>query len=331
MTDRATVNQAVQWGIEATPGTPVAADKTVRSMSIDIDVAGDNVLYRPGGHKFNAITIPNQEWSTWTLTDGMPTYTELNYLLTAIFGASTDSLAGTTGHQRVYTVADVGAITQKTLTIEKGSSVRAEQIAYALLTDLTLTWTRKDGGKIAGQGIGQLLTDGITMTVSPTDVPLVPIAGKQLDFFIDSTWATLGTTKMLRAFSVEQAITGVYGPVWPIDSAQASWAAVVEMAPTTSVKIVLEADASGMAYLAQYRSGDLIFARLQATGPQIEVGPPEVDNLMQYDTALGIKTISGLTADEDGIAAVTIEAELVKDSTSGNALQVETVCTVETL
>lgn len=325
MTDRATVNQQVQWAIEATAGTSVAADKTVRSMSIDLDVAGDNILYRPGGHKYNALAIPNQEWTTWQITDGMPTYTEICYPLTAIFGSSTDTTSGSTGQQRVFTITDTGSITQKTLTIEKGSSVRAHKIAYGILTDLTLTWSRKDGGKITGQGIGQRITDGITMTASPDDVALVPIAGKQLDFYIDSTGADIGTTKMLRAFSVEQSITGVYGPIWPINSANASFDGVVEMVPTTSVKIVLEADATGMAYLTQYRSGDLIFARLDATGASFEENTPDITYSLKVDTALGIKTMSGLAADEDGIAVVTLECEIVEDSTWGKAIQVTSV------
>lgn len=331
MSDRASVNQEVQWGVESVPGTAVAASKTVRSLSIDIDIAGDNVMYRPGGHKFNALAVPNMESTTWQITEGKPTYTEIIYPLTAIFGASSDSTAGSTGHQRVWEIDDVATITQKTLTIQKGSAVRAEQIAFGLLTDLTMTWTRKDGASMTGQGIGQLLTDGATLTPTPTDVALVPIAGKHLDFYIDAAWADLGTTKMLRAFSVEQAITGVYGPIWPIDSAQSSFAGVVELVPTTSVKIVLEADASGMAYLSQYRSGDLIFARLAATGAVFETGTPDINYSFLYDVALGIKTMSGLTADEDGIAAVTLECELVKDSTSGHAFQITSVNDVAAL
>lgn len=331
MTDRASVNQEVQWGVESTPGTAVAAGKTVRSMSIDIDVAGDNTMYRPSGHKFNALAIPNMESTTWQITEGKPTYTEIIYPLTAFFGASTDTAVGSTGKQRVWTIDDVASITQKTLTIQKGSAVRAHQIAYGLLTDLTMTWTRKDGASMTGQGIGQLLTDGITMTASPTDVALVPITGPQLDFYIDSSGAALGTTKLLRAFSVEQAITGVYGPVWPINSANASFDGVVELVPTTSVKIVLEADATGMAYLSQYRSGDLIFARLAATGSSFEAGTPPPSYSFLYDTALGIKTMSGLTADEDGIAAVTLECEMVNDATWGHAVQMTAVNDVATL
>lgn len=322
MTDRASVNQQVQWGVEVTAGTAVAADKTVRSLSIDIDVAGDNDMYRPSGHKFNALALPNMESATWQITEGKPTYTEIIYPLTALFGSSTDTTVGSTGEQRIWTIDDVSSITQKTLTIEKGSSVRAHKIAYAILTDLTMTWTRKDGASMTGQGIGQKITDDITMTASPTDVALVPIVGKQLSLYIDSTGAGLGTTKMLRAFNVEQAISGVYGPIWPINASNGSFDGVVELAPTTSVKIVLEADATGMAYLSQYRSGDLIFARLEAIGDTYEEGTPDKAYTLLYDTALGIKTMSGLAADEDGIAAVTLECEMVQDSTWTHAMQI---------
>lgn len=327
MTDRAFVNQAVQWGVEATPGTPVAAAKTVRSVDVDINVAGDNTLFVPTGHKYNSLVIPNMEWTTWDVK-GQPTYTEIIYLLAAQMGASVDTVpaGSSTGHKRVFNVADVATISYKTLTIQKGSAVRAEQISFGILHDLSCTFSRNKGVSLTGKGIGQLLSDGITLTASPTDVALVPIAAKQIDYFLDTAAANIGTTKLLRAFSVEIGLTGVVGPIWPIDSAQASFADVVDLAPKSTVKIILEADAAGMAFLTQFRSGDTIYGQLLATGPVYETvaGTPPTNYSYTYEDqhALGIKTIANLGADEDGVAAVTLECELVNDSTLGYARQV---------
>ena len=112
------------------------------------------------------------------------------------------------------------------------------------------------------------------------------------------------------------------GPPWRFSQALRRPAS---LAPTTSVKIVLEADASGMAFLSEFRSGDTIYGRALATGPTFEAGTPPVGYTFQHDHALGIKAITNLGADDDGVAVVTIECEMVEDSTLGYASQVTVV------
>jgi hypothetical protein len=325
--DRATDNESPQWALESTAGTAVAADKTVQSMSIDLDVAGENDMFSPNGRKWNHVVVPNMEWTTWSV-DGRPTYTELCYLFESICGTATPSTVGTTGKSRVYTIQDAATDANKTLTIEKGSSVRASKLAYGLLHDLTFNFSRRNVAQVTGQGIGQLLSDGITKTASPTDLPLVPIAGKQLDFYIDSTAAGLGTTQLLRAFSFAPSITNKYAAVWAINSSSASFAGHVETKPTGTANFVVEADSTGMAYLSQYRSGTTIFVRLKATGPTYESGH---NYSFIFDVCLGIKRITNLGRDADGVAAVTYETEFVYDSTWAKSLQVTIENAVATL
>jgi len=325
MTDRAAVVESVQIGLEVTPGTAVAAPTTVRSMSVGMKIAGDDDVFRPDGHKFNAIVVPNMEWSTFSLT-GKPTYTEVCYPLESIFGTAVLTNPGVLTQKRVYDYADTAVATPKTLTIMKGSSVRAQKLAYGVVTDLAFTFSRKNGLALTGQGIGQQFTDGITMTASPTDVALVPLAGKQIDVFIDSTAAGLGTTKLLRAFNIDSGVTGAYGPIWPINSANPSFGGVIDLALGTSCKLQLEADAAGMAFLTQYRSGDLIFLRVLATGPTIEViaGTPPVTYtyLFQVDLALGVNKAPAPDGDVDGVTIVEYDCEFVRDSTWGKAMEI---------
>jgi len=331
MVDRAHVLEAAQIGIEATPGTSVSGQIALRSMTVDIDIGGASEIYRPDGHKFAALAIPNAEWTTWAM-NGRPTYTEICYLLESIFGtAVATTTVGSTGKKRDYLMLDTAADTAKTLTIEKGSAARAHKLTYGLLHDWALSFSRNKGITMTGNGIGQLLTDGITMTPTPTLLPLVPIVGKQLDLYIDSTWATLGTTKMLRAFDSAPSVTGKYGPIWPINSASTSFAGHVELAPTTGHLITLEADAAGMAYLTQFRSGDLIFVRVKATGPIFEAGTPGQAYAFTYDTALGIKSLKSLGKDVDGVTGVEIDTEFVTDGTSGKAVAASVTNAIATL
>lgn len=326
MVDRAKVAETTQIGLETTPGTAVAAPTNLRSASVMFKMPGSADLFRPDGHKFNAIAENNMEWSAFELS-GKPTYTEICWLLAMMFGNPSPSSSGVAVKTRVYEMLDTTILTPKTATIMKGGSVRAQKLAYGLLTDLGFTITRSGGLQLTGSGIGQLFTDGITMTASPTDVPLVPIIGKQFDVYIDASAAALGTTKMLRAFNISPSLGGVFGPIWPINSANASFGAHVDLAPTTGLKITLEADAAGMAYLTQFRAGTIIFLRAEAIGAVIDTAIPY---RFTFDVALLVKSVSP-DEDEAGVTTVSFETEFVKDSTWGKAMLITVVNDVATV
>jgi hypothetical protein len=328
MTDRAKVVETVQFGPESTEGTAVPATKNIRSVSVDTKIGGAAEMFRPDGRKYNTLAVTNQEWSTLAI-NGKGTYTEIIYLLAMAFGDPSAASSGVAAKTRTYEALDTTLLTPKAMTIEKGSSVRAQKIAGAILTDFDMTFSRKAGINVTGNGIGRLFTDGITITPSLPDVPLIPIAGKHLDCYIDSTSAGLGTTKLLRAFSMEHTHNGIYGPVWAIDSAQTSYTAHVDLAPTTGVKLMVEADSAGMAYLSQYRSDDLLFVRMKATGPNI-TGETSIPYSFTYDTCVAIKTVEPDT-DEDGVTTVTYDCEFVKDSTWGKAQSIVVVNNIATL
>jgi len=320
MTDRASVAESVQVGLEVTPGTAVAAPTNIRSVSVMFKMPGAAELFRPDGHKFNALAENNAEWTGFDIS-GKPTYTEICWLLAPMFGNPSPSSSGVAVKTRVYSMSDTALLSPTTLTIEKGGSVRAQKLAYGVLTDLGMSITRANGLSLTGQGIGQLMSDGITKTASPSDVALVPMMGKHFDLYIDATAAGLGTTKMLRAFKVEPSLAGVFGPIWAINSASTSFTGVVDLAPTTGMKLTVEADAAGMAYLTQFRAGTIIFPRLKATGPIIDSSIPYS---FQWDAALLIKSVSP-DEDESGVKVVSFETEFVKDSTWGKATEITVV------
>jgi hypothetical protein len=326
MTDRATVAETTQVGIESTPGTAVAAPTNLRSVSLNMKMPGSADLFVPDGHKFNALAENNMEWTGFDIT-GKPTYTEIAYLLAPMFGNPSPSSSGVAVKTRVYEMLDTTILTPKTLTIEKGGSVRAQKLAYGLLTDLGMTITRSSGLTLTGSGIGQLFTDGITMTATPSDIPLVPMMGKQFDVYIDASSAALGTTKMTRAFNVSPSLGGVFGPIWAINSANSSFAAHVDLKPTTGCKLTLEADAAGMAYLTQFRAGTTIFLRAKAIGAVIDTSIPYS---FTWDMALLVKSVSP-DDDESGVKVVSFETEFTKDPTWGKATLITLVNDVATV
>lgn len=329
MVDRAKVVESVQMGDETTEGTAVAADKNIRSFSVDTKIGGASEMFRPDGRKFNALSTLNQEWSTFAI-NGKATYTEILYALEMMYGHPSPSSSGVAVKTRVYTMADTTLLTPRSMTIEKGSSVRAQRIPGAILVDHVMNFSRKNGITITGNGIGRLFEDGATLTASPADVALIPLVGKQLNIYIDTTGAGLGTTKLLRAFSLENTMNGVYGPIWAIDSAQTSYTGHVDLAPTTGARLMVEADATGMAYLADnFRADVQMFCRIEATGPNI-TGETSIPYKFTYDACLGIKSVETDT-EEDGVTTVTYECEFVRDSTWAKAQNITVINNIATI
>lgn len=318
MPDRATVTQAIQIGLEATPGTVVPANKTLRSVSLDIGIEGESDIHRPEGHKWPNLAVPGPEWTGADLR-GKPTYTELCYLAEAHFQTAAVVADGTNGKKRIYTIANTVADTKKTLTVEQGDGVRAHRFAYGMVPELGFEFTRQ-ATNLTGAMIGQLLSDGIAMTAAPADIALKPIVPKTVDVFLDDTFGALGTTKLLRAFKVAPKIGNRFAPVWALNSAVASFDGDVELPPAGEVALTVEADAAGMAAgLTPFRSGATKFMRIKALGDVI-AGAVASAYTFQLDLALKIRQPQKFE-DADGVFAIGFNAAIVRDDAWAKAVE----------
>jgi len=108
------------------------------------------------------------------------------------------------------------------------------------------------------------------MTASPTTVAIQPSAGKHFNIYLDSTSAALGTTQLLKYLDVDFAFTGLYGMFFPLNRANLGWAAHVDLNPGCTIKILMEADATGMTPLTYLQAGTTNFLRIQGQGAIID-------------------------------------------------------------
>jgi hypothetical protein len=142
-------------------------------------------------------------------------------------------------------------------------------MAYGLFTEWGYKGTRKD---FTTQGKMQAfnIIDGITMTSSPTAVALAPVVAKQVNVYLDSTSAALGTTQMNRLLSIDFSMTGVYDMLWVLNRSTASWTSHVDLAPKALLKLKVEANAEGMAILPYVQQGTTYWVRVNAQGAVID-------------------------------------------------------------
>ena len=266
-----TINQTVQVGVETTPGTAVAANKRLDNYDFQFGIKGDFKKTGGTGRKYDSTQQLNAEWVEGTVA-GTIDFNSIIYLLAGAMGIATPVAHGSSAVAKdwIYDAILTGARQPQTYSFEQGDSVRAHKFAYGLITKFGYKFTRKTDASISGSVLAQAVSDGITMTASPTPVVLSPATGQEFDLYLDSMAANIGTTQVLKSLSVDFAFDGIYGPAWYINRANPSYSSHVDLKPNTMVKFQVAADAAGMASLGDMRTGITKYMRVEALGPVID-------------------------------------------------------------
>lgn len=321
--ERTSVNQHVQIGAESTSalGTNVSATKELLCYDVTFHPMGDTVFYRASGRKYDAEQEQNTEWveGAWS---GSMDYNGIIYPLVSVGGnvAAATHGVSTVAKDWIITPPVTGSIVPRTYTVEQGDSVYAHKVNYLLFNDIGYTIERKKTD-FTGKSVSQSLQTGITLTSSPTIVALAPIAGKHVNVYQDASWATLGTTQLLKVLKVQFSFSNVYGTFFPLNRANASFTAHVDTVPAATLKLLVEADATGMAMLADWEAGTTRFIRVQAQGAVID----NLQTVALGSPSAGTFTLTYKGQTTSGIAynatAATVQTALQGLSTigSGNA------------
>lgn len=322
MTERTTVTQVVQIGVESTKGTAVAANKKLPSLSIGPSVKTNIDKFAPLGNKFPTIHAQGKEWAEAPVT-GSPTYSELGYVLASLLAyAAPVQQSSTTAYKQTAEIASTSEDTVKTYTVERGSAVQAEKMAYGQFTELTLTGDR-DKVELSGKMLGRALSTGISLTSSPTSIEQIPILPKEVSVYLDTASGSLGSTKLTRVLKWSLQIASRFGPLWVVDAAQTSFVEAVELPVDAKLKLLVEADAAGMALLTPMRDGTTRFARIGAASSQL--AGTAIPYSSQLDLALQVGAEPTQLDDTDGVYTTEFTFDVVHDAGWGKALHWELI------
>jgi hypothetical protein len=333
--ERSTISQSVQIGVEATPGTAVAATRRLGSLGFSVGVQTEVSARRPIGQKYASLQVLGKEWSEADL-EGGPVYTELPYLFASLLSEPTvtqvmgEGAVPTGAYRWVFDTSTFGEDNPTTFTLEQGSGARAHRLTNGIITDFDLSWGREEI-EIGGTLLGRAIEDGITLTPNPTGLAQIPVKPTDLSVYLDSSAGTLGTTKLLRALSGEVSLGSRYAPLWVVDRDQPSFVTTIEGEPELEFTVVQMADQQGMENLLALRGGATRFLRLEAVGPVIfGSGAGAVRHSMAIDIAGQVSEV-GEFSDEDGVYAVEWTFGGVHNPEWGKAMHVEVVTTTATL
>lgn len=271
MTEIMTINQTVQVGLETTPGTSPGsgASKKLSALQVNVDPDFAHTEYAPTGERFDTVSVPTMEKSKLTLS-GPQTYDEMDYVLSGLFSdpTITTPVGGVNAHKKVWSPLLSGAIAGRTLVIQKGSSVRALQVNYGRISDMTLAATRKDC-TIAGGGFAQAIQDGITMTATPTKIGIHAVKPKTWKVYLDTFAANIGQTKLTRCFSYLLGYTTAYGDIWPLDRDQSSFATDVNLKPALALTLSMMNDPTVAPWWTAARAGQKFYIRFESISDEL--------------------------------------------------------------
>ncbi len=316
---RERVNQLAQIGLEATKGTAVAADVKLATTMITPKIEADIQTFRPSGNKFNTVAALHKEWTTASI-EGQLNFNEITFFLASLIDNVTPSTAsGETTWTFVPT--SEGADDPATFTVEYGASDRADELAYGLVTDMTMSFSRSAGSSeasMSGTMIGRALSDDITITGALSPATLTPVTTDNVALYLDNSAANLGNTALDCAFSVEWNLTNRWGVKWCLDGNN-YWSEHVHLVPELSITLLLEADDTGMGLLAHMRNEATRFLRVEATGATIDSNPYR----MTIDTAVKVAQAPDPFSDQDGVEAIQWNLLAFHDETWGQAAEVE--------
>lgn len=313
-----TVNQKMQLGVESTSalGTAVAANKLIEAFTWTLGIDADVSMFGASGHKYDLVQEENWEQTSIDVA-GELDFNAVLYLLAGVCGSVNVAVHGSsaTAKDWIYIPPTLGSIVPQTYTLQQGDAVRARSLSYALFNSFGYKGTRKTPFTVSAKGFGQQMSDGISLTSSPTAVTIAPVVGKFVNVYLDPTSGAIGTTQLTGCYSVDYEFSNLYQPFYPLNRANASFTGHVDLKPKATLKLKLEADATGLGTMqtTYLQPGATVYIRVNATGNQIAAdGPGAVQNIFQHDMACKVGKPSTL-GDEQGVYSVEWELNIIED------------------
>ena len=312
MAENASVFTISQVGAEGTAGTGAVAGTVLPALSFKLDVDATFQEFTPMGYKYATEVAIGKEWATFDV-EGYGCFNCIVYPLSGVMGTATIGAGSITTW--TFTPSSTAADTDKTFSIENGSSTRAVRANYGRLTGFSYHIDREKF-EIGGGGFAQRLTEGTTLTGSAKTVSLVPMLPQNANLYLDTTTGGLGGTKYTRVLSVDFEMSDKANPLWVLNSANTSFVADVEVKPKATLKAVVEHDAANGGTLFSFmRAGTRLFGRVECTGDTIQGGTAYT---FKHDMALEVLEAPKF-GDQDGARTQEYTFGVVHDSTWGKS------------
>ncbi len=328
---RSSVFEAIQIGVETTPGTAVAANRILEALGIgDPSPQGSYSPFRPEGSKFITLMRKGKEHTTLPYTMALD-YANIVYVLSSLIGTVTPIQPDSVNAPNTYLWTfkpNIGADTPTTYTIEKGSSVRAAKFAYAVFNSLSLAVeANSEETDATGNILAQNIQDGITMTDSPSTVAAQPVLPEHWNVYLADSQSGLDTAMALdEVISFEVNYGEKFSPNFVI-ARTTTFKNVAEKYAEIGGTLTAEANSDTMANLSTLRGLTEKWIRFEAQGSLIEA---TYYYLLQIDMPIFFSALPSF-GDNNDVYAANFAFLAKKDAILASALQIKVQNTLSAL
>lgn len=312
----------VQYGKETTRGTAVAATKKwMGTANIPKD--------REPVHPKNTLSLRARSARTEILQlladpitlamdgDGGAYYQGLPLLFGITLKGGVTATETTPSQQDYawdFTPSLTAAAAPDTITLEVGDNDQGYEIEYVMGRSINIDWAFGENAfvNISAECFGRQVTP-TTLTGSLTNPTLTAINANTGKYWLDSTWATLGTTlkSNLRSGNIQIA-TGNHPKF--LGGGNRYFDSYGEGYLSVTGSLVLEGGADAKARLDDYQAGTHRAMRFQWTGPQIGTGTTHALQINVFAAFDEVIPLSGF-ADGNTLYAVTFSGVTDNQST----------------
>lgn len=323
---RSIVSQNLLLQAEVTPGTAVT-NAMKRYLSIKGDIGWDiqRDYLKAAGSKVNTALVTNQELGTMNL-EVMQDYNAILPILSGVFGKPvTTVVEAGKAWQHVFTLNPFAADLLQTFTLVWGDATQALQAVFAAFQSLNLTIDRTGLG-LSTSGIMRAPTTIAYPGAGVTSVPMVPVRASTYCAYLDTTWAALGTSKLLALYNSQLQIGDKFQADWVVDCAKPSYSELIEndgMNATQSLQLGF--DATAATQVTDAMDGKLKFVRIESTGAQIEGALATNKYKLTIDSCLSLTPGGTGRASASPAVVVNFDGQLMVDPVSNNVIKITVI------
>jgi len=324
MPARPLVSIITQLGVEVTPGTAVAANRIIRSLSFMPKLRRETKPFRPRGYKFATLSTPHKVWGEGNY-EGVGCYNGILYVCSGLLPHPTPTAVGASAAKKWTYIPNTRQEddTRKTYTFEVGSAVTVDKFAFGQLASMEFSLTQDDVA-ISGNLFARKPVFNQVQTVSPTEIAARPIQRGQINVYLDTTFGSIGTTKITDAAQETISMGDKWHPTWAHNTSSSSFRDTVEVAPDLNFSFVTPHNSQSRAYLDALDTNALQYMRIECIGDQISLdGATPVLESVKFDIA-GKFTQPDDDEEQDTYARK-FNFQALDDSSLGGAFKVEVV------
>lgn len=318
--NRGAVNNVSQIGIEVTSGTAVNANKFTPTLAWKLMRDRGTKKFRARGSKVDSTHVLHKSMAKGTV-DGVLDYNSFPYILENLIAADTpeDVDSGGTVYQRVYKPGVRAAdSTGKTYTVEQGDATACEDYAYTKVVSLDIE-SGQDDFTVKGGLISRYPADGQTLTSSPTVVPERPVERNDINLYIDTDFASIGTTLVTEALEESLSLSDKFKEFFVHNRTAGEFYDIVEIPYEPTFKFATVHNAQSRTLIAALTANPYRWIRWEAQGALLDTisSTPyyeliRIDMCVKFDTPetiddedgpLGYRYNCTMMPDDDGIGS----------------------------